>query len=87
MDIELDKSNCFCFDSEAFRFLACIQVGVEFPEEDVEVFSSSWHMGREGVSERSSHIFFLFGILPETGARGSCTITNFLEIFSKRVGV
>jgi len=56
VDIELDRSNMYCFDSEAFRFLACIQAGVEFPEEDFEVFSSSWTRAVKEKTRMFEHI-------------------------------
>ena len=56
VDIELDRSNMYCFDSEAFRFLACIQAGVEFPKEDFEVFASSWTRAVQETTRMFEHI-------------------------------
>ena len=56
VDIELDRSNMYCFDSEAFRFLACIKAGVIFPDEDVEVFSSSWTRAVKETTRMIDHI-------------------------------
>ena len=56
VDIELNRSNMYCFDSEAFRFLACIQAGVKFPEDDVEVFSSSWSRAVKETNRMIEHI-------------------------------
>lgn len=40
--IDLSPSNYFCFDNEAFRFLACHKSGIRFTSEDVELYSKSW---------------------------------------------
>ena len=56
VDIELDRSNMFCFDSEAFRFLACIKEGIEFPKEDFEVFASSWTRAVQETERMLEHI-------------------------------
>jgi hypothetical protein len=40
--IPIGKGNVFCFDNEAFRFLAAVQHGVKFTPEEVRDFSSSW---------------------------------------------
>jgi GTP-binding protein EngB required for normal cell division len=36
------EEKCFCFDNEAFRFLACIKNGMKFEEEKEKPFESSW---------------------------------------------
>ena len=54
--IQLDRSNMYCFDSEAFRFLACIKQGINFPEEDFEVFSSSWTRAVKEKDRMFEHI-------------------------------
>ena len=56
VDIELGRSNMFCFDSEAFRFLACIKEGIEFPKEDFEVFASSWTRAVQETNRMLEHI-------------------------------
>jgi len=40
--INLAPSNYFCFDNEAFRFLACHKSGIQFTSEEVELYSKSW---------------------------------------------
>ena len=40
--IPIGKENVFCFDNEAFRFLAAVQQGVNFSADEVRDFSSSW---------------------------------------------
>ncbi len=42
VSIPIGKDNVFCFDNEAFRFLAAVQHGVKFTPEEVRDFSSSW---------------------------------------------
>nr|XP_054753969.1 uncharacterized protein LOC129259734 [Lytechinus pictus] len=41
--IEATKDKCFCFDNEPFRFLACVKNGIQFDEEDIATYSSSWN--------------------------------------------
>ncbi len=35
-DLEATDSNCFCFDNEAFRFLAACNQGVNFTDDDLK---------------------------------------------------
>ena len=42
MGIEAVNSNIFCFDNEAFRFLACTLQGVNFPPDVTADFEKSW---------------------------------------------
>ena len=42
IDVALDNSRYFCFDNEAFRFLACLKNRVEFDDDEKEMFSKSW---------------------------------------------
>ena len=42
MELTLDKTRYFCFDNEAFRFLACLKNGVFFEDEDTQTYSKSW---------------------------------------------
>ena len=51
MRIPIGKDNVFCFDNEAFRFLAAVQQGVDFSQNEVRDFSSSWE--RSSDSARS----------------------------------
>jgi hypothetical protein len=39
--IELNKDTIYCFDNEAVRFLAAVQQGVKFDEEQRKLFSTS----------------------------------------------
>ena len=40
--IKLDNTRYFCFDNEAFRFLACLKAGVAFEEKVTQIYSESW---------------------------------------------
>lgn len=40
--ISLDKSNIFCTDNEAFRFMAAYKQGVKFNSMDIDNFADSW---------------------------------------------
>jgi hypothetical protein len=42
VSVPLSKSNYFCFDNEAFRFLAALKQGIQFSDEDKKQFSVSW---------------------------------------------
>ncbi|XP_078349242.1 uncharacterized protein LOC144634224 [Oculina patagonica] len=42
IEIDLSPESYFCFDNEAFRFLACIKNGIKFAPEDVDLYSKSW---------------------------------------------
>ena len=41
-NLELNTKNFFCFDNEAFRFLACLKNGIEFNSQEQAAFSQSW---------------------------------------------
>jgi hypothetical protein len=49
VSIPIGKDNIFCFDNEAFRFLAAVQHGVNFTEEEVRDFSSSWERSSDNA--------------------------------------
>ena len=40
--LKLDNTRYFCFDSEAFRFLACLKNGVNLDDEEKRMLSKSW---------------------------------------------
>ncbi|PFX30532.1 uncharacterized protein LOC111323450 [Stylophora pistillata] len=42
IEIDVSPSNYFCFDNEAFRFLACHKSGINFTSEDIDLYSKSW---------------------------------------------
>ena len=43
-NLELNTKNNFCFDNEAFRFLACLQNGITFTNQEKAAFSQSWEI-------------------------------------------
>ncbi len=49
VSISIGKDNVFCFDNEAFRFLAAVQHGVKFTPEEVRDFSYSWERSSESA--------------------------------------
>jgi hypothetical protein len=49
VNIPIGKGNVFCFDNEAFRFLAAVQHGVNFTPDEVRDFSSSWDRSSENA--------------------------------------
>ena len=40
--IQATTDNCFCFDNEPFRFLACVKNGVQFSQVDINTYAKSW---------------------------------------------
>ena len=57
--IPLGFDNMFCFDNEAFRFLAAVQQGVHFSQEDKNDFSTSW---KKSVDASSAFIKYITGL-------------------------
>ena len=55
LQIDLSKENCFCFDNEAFRFLACLKNGIQYGDIEKKLFSSSWEIAVE-ETRRLLHI-------------------------------
>ncbi|XP_072022743.1 uncharacterized protein [Amphiura filiformis] len=45
--IQAVPHNYFCFDNEAFRFLACLKNGVEFSQGDKDTYAASWNKSVE----------------------------------------
>ena len=56
VDIQLDKTNMFCFDNEAFRYLACIEHNIEFTEKDHQNYSESWEKSANETNRLVEHI-------------------------------
>ena len=40
--ITANPENYFCFDNEAFRFLACLKNKIGFSDEDIRTYAASW---------------------------------------------
>ena len=57
-DVDLDATpeNIFCFDSEAFRFLACLKNGIDFDPIEKMAFSTSWNKSVEETSKLMEYI-------------------------------
>jgi len=56
MPIEAMQANMFCYDNEAFRFLACIINGVIFSSDVTEIYETSWKKASEETKRLLSHI-------------------------------
>ena len=54
--VSISRNNQFCFDSEAFRFLACLKNGVQFSEQDIDTYSSSWDTAVTETKRLFKHI-------------------------------
>ena len=50
------RENSFCFDSEAFRFLACIKNGIKFSQGDIDTFANSWNKSVEETQNLFKYI-------------------------------
>ena len=46
----------FCFDNEAFRFLACLRNDIQFEQKEVEAFSKSWDVAAAETTRLFNHI-------------------------------
>ncbi|XP_072027712.1 uncharacterized protein [Amphiura filiformis] len=54
--IKATPHNYFCFDNEAFRFLACLKNGVIFSQEDINTYAESWNKSVEETKRFIEHI-------------------------------
>lgn len=54
--VSVTPNNLFCFDNEAFRFLACLKNGVRFGEQDIQTYSSSWERAVGETEKLFKHI-------------------------------
>jgi predicted GTPase len=54
--IKLDEETMYYFDSEGFRYLACVKRGLEFKTTQTNVFKSSWEHSSEEASRLIKHI-------------------------------
>ena len=57
--VSVTSNNLFCFDNEAFRFLACLKNGVRFGEQDIQTYSSSWQRAVAETGKLFEHILQL----------------------------
>lgn len=48
-DVEFSKKSVFCFDSESFRFLMAVRVGVTFDNDLVQEYHQSWSVSVKEV--------------------------------------
>src|ERR1044072_9770337 len=56
VEIVTDQSTVYCFDNEAFRFLAAIKGGVTFTDKDEQSFAESWKRSVEESLRLLKHI-------------------------------
>ena len=54
--VSVTPRNQFCFDNEAFRFLACMKNGVQFTQQDIDTYSSSWDRAVSETERLFQHI-------------------------------
>ena len=54
--VSISPNNQFCFDNEAFRFLACLINGVQFSKQDIDTYSSSWDKAVDETNRLFKHI-------------------------------
>ncbi|KAG0586861.1 hypothetical protein KC19_2G122900 [Ceratodon purpureus] len=54
--IKLEKNTMYHFDSEGFRFLACVKNGLDFSEHESDTFRSSWKQSSDEAARLIQHI-------------------------------
>jgi GTPase SAR1 family protein len=54
--IELSKDTIYYFDSEAFRFLACVKNGIKFSNNEQQIYDSSWRQSTTESIRLINHI-------------------------------
>ena len=54
--VSISPKNQFCFDNEAFRFLACLKNGILFNEEDITTYSLSWKRAAEETKKLIEYV-------------------------------
>ncbi|XP_028397642.1 uncharacterized protein LOC114521398 [Dendronephthya gigantea] len=54
--ITANPKNYFCFDNEAFRFLACLHNEITFSDEDVKIYAASWEKAVNETNKLFGHI-------------------------------
>ncbi len=57
--VSVTPHNQFCFDNEAFRFLACMKNGIKFSQQDIDTYSSSWDRAVSETERLFNHILSL----------------------------
>ena len=57
--VNVTPNNQFCFDNEAFRFLACLRNEVKFSQQDIDTYSSSWNRAVVETERLFNHILSL----------------------------
>merc|ERR1719219_239499 len=58
-NLELNTKKNFCFDNEAFRFLACLKNGIEFTDQEKTAFSQSWDIATKTTDRLFDHVMTL----------------------------
>ncbi|CAG8640640.1 1150_t:CDS:1 [Paraglomus occultum] len=56
IEIKIDRDTMYCFDNEAFRFLAAIRGGIKFNDDDEKSFAESWRISAEESSRLIQHV-------------------------------
>ena len=58
-NLELNTKKNFCFDNEAFRFLACLKNGIVFEEHEKTAFSQSWDIATKTTDRLFDYVMTL----------------------------
>ena len=58
-NLELNTKKNFCFDNEAFRFLACLKNGIEFEDHERAAFSQSWDIATKTTNSLFDYVMTL----------------------------
>ena len=56
--IKATAYNCFCFDNEPFRCLACVKNGMQFSQEEFDTYGKSWDKSVEETRRLFQYINF-----------------------------
>jgi len=85
INITLSPETYFCFDNEAFRFLACQKKGVKFTDEDVELFSKSW----DKSCDTTGRLFYYVKSMPPHETKKTLSLNearSYIVAMSKPMG-
>ena len=56
VNVQLRKDNCFCFDSESFRYLVALENGIAFTDCDRDEYEKSW---TKSVAEAERFVHYI----------------------------
>ena len=61
--VNISQSNQFCFDNEGFRCLACLENGIKFSQQEIDIYSDSWD---KAVAETSRLLTYVAKLVPHS---------------------